>query len=364
MSLIKRGDVWHYDFTVKGIRYRGSTGHRSKTAARREEERQRADVVAGVPAARKVLSIREAADKWFASRAADKKSATTTALRLEIMLRHIGADTPLDAIAEPEIEEALQARRVEKTRQGRAPTNSTVNRDIIDTTLRPVLNYAGRVLKQPVASISWKDLRLAEPRGRERTFTGAEIDAWRAALPEWHRPVFDFVSRYGLRLREAFFPIDWFDPEAGRIVLRNRKNGGGQNIRLLDEDARRMAAMYGRAKAANLPTLWFREMRDGRLRAIHWRGFQSASASAGRKASIADARPVHDLRHHAATVLVRNTGNLHAVKELLGHDSIQSTMRYAHAHEDDVFNALRHTYDTKAETVAASPAPATKKIGT
>jgi hypothetical protein len=363
MALYKRGDVWHYDFTVKGERYRGSTGLRSKTAARQVEDRERELATLGEPR-REELTIEAAAAKWFTARAADTKSAKTTAIRLEIMLRLIGPSTLVSNIDTPEIEEAMQKRRHEVTRQGRAPTNSTVNRDLIDTTLRPILRYANRVLKQPTNEIEWTELRLTEPKGRDRTFTGAEIAAWRAALPKWHRAVFDFAARYGVRLREAFFSLDCVDAEAGRILLRGRKNGRGHNLRLLPEDKALVAALYSRAKAAELTTLWFRENADGSLSAIHWRGFQHASRTALDRAKIADARPAHDLRHHALSSLVRKTGNLAAAKRLAGHDDIASTMRYVHADDEDVFEAMRHAYVTSSVTEAKTPVESTVETGT
>lgn len=362
MSLYKRGEVWHYDFTVKGNRYRQSTGLRSKTAARKVEDAAKERAALG-QLARQELTLGEAAAKWFVARASDKKSAVTTAQRLEIMLRLMGAETPVSMIAEPEIEEAMQLRRKETTRQGKTPSNATINRDLIDTTLRPVLRYARRVLKQPVADIEWTELRLSEPKERDRTFSAEEINAWRAALPAWHRQVFDFAARYGCRLSEMFFPLDCVDVEGGRILLRNRKNGRGHSIRLLPEDKATIAALYSRAQAAKLPTLWFREMKNGELRPIHWRGFQSASQRALAAAKITDARPVHDLRHHAGTTLVRGTGNLAATKRLLGHDNIASTMRYVHADDDDVFEAMRHAYATKDATEPENPVESTVEHG-
>ena len=184
MSVFKRGEVFHYEFTINGERCRGTTKQTGVKAARLFEAAERARRSAPLAApAREVLTIEAVARRWYVARQADKKSAATVGIRLEIALRLIGADTPVDAIDAPDIEGAMQRRRLETTRQGKTPSNSTINRDLIDTTLRPILNYARRVLKQPVCEIEWRELRLAEPKGRDRAFTQAEISAWREALP-------------------------------------------------------------------------------------------------------------------------------------------------------------------------------------
>lgn len=352
MSLYKRGDVWWYDFTVKGERYRGSTQQISKTAARRVEADERERAALG-NVHRPIPTIEQAAAQWFRSRAEHRRSVKTIAQRIKIMLRLIGPDTPIDQIGTREVEAAVQRRRLETTRQGQAPTNGTVNRDLIDSTLRPILRYCANVLEYQVRPIAWAEVKLSEPKGRTRTFTAAEISAWRAALPAWHRPVFDFMARYGVRLREAFFDPSAFDPDIGEVAIRDRKNGVDLAIPLLPEDVRDFAARATRARAAGLPTIWYRETKAG-LTAIHWRGFQSASKSALAKAGILNARPAHDLRHHAATN-VRRSGDVMLVQMLLGHEDLASTARYAHADKRDLLKALRHasgTIDTWAD-----PAP-------
>jgi site-specific recombinase XerD len=69
-----------------------------------------------------------------------------------------------------------------------------------------------------------------------------------------------------------------------------------------------------------------------------------------------DVRPVHDLRHHAATTMLRRgkTSVAH-VQHMLGHQNIQSTMRYAHVDGEDVRAALRHAYDTTSDTAEKTP---------
>lgn len=348
MSLYKRGDVWWYDFTVNGERFRGSTQLRSKAAAQKVEdgERERAKLGASAPQS---LTLRAAADRWFAARMLGRASAKTTAIRLEIMLRHMDGSMDVSKITATTILQAIESRRMDVVGKGRkvakAPSNSTVNRDLIDTTLRPILNHAKRVLGAKVHDLPWADLKLPEPKDRDRPYTPAEREAWRSGMPEWHRPVWDFMDRYGVRLGEAFFPPENYDPEAGRVLLRVRKGGKPHTIRLLPEDRAEMNARYSRAVKAGLETLWFRDEGE-KLTPIHRRAFQSASRSALNKAGITNARPAHDLRHEAGTRLMRRTGNLAAVKRMLGHENIQSTMRYVHADDDDVFEALRHTYAT------------------
>lgn len=366
MSLYKRGDVWWYDFTINSERFRGSTQLRSKTAAKIAEDRERERAKLGASGARD-WTLEEAATRWFSARIAGRRSEKTTAQRLEIMIRHMGAAILIREIDAPQIAQAIEARRLDRIghnwASSRAPSNSTVNRDLIDTTLRPILNYAEKVLKAQVHKIPWADLKLSEPKERDRPYTAAEIEAWRAGLPEWHRPVHDFYRRYGVRLKEAFFPPEAFDPSTGRIVIRIRKNGRPHTIKLLPDDAADMTARYGRAREAGLQTVWFRDD-GGKLTPIRWRAFQSASRAALDRAGLKDAKPTHDLRHEAGTNLMRGSGSLAAVKRMLGHENIQSTMRYVHADDEDVFDALRHTYGTGAEKTVKRPVKSKRRTGT
>ena len=48
----------------------------------------------------------------------------------------------------------------------------------------------------------------------------------------------------------------------------------------------------------------------------------------------------HDLRHTRGTRILRQTGNLAAAQKALAHKNIRTTLRYAHAFDDDVRKAL------------------------
>lgn len=349
MALYQRGDVWHYSFTIRGRRYRGSTHCHRKGDARlvEEQERRRAEL-GGLSREGEDWSLEAVSDLFFTARGADKKSAADIAARIETTVRLIGRHTLVSEIGPKVIQAAIQARRLEPSRRGRPLSNATINRDLIDQTLRPMLRFAAHNLEIPVRQIVWRELRLPEPRGRTRTFKAQELAAWRANLPVWHRPVFDFFVRYGVRLREAFFHCDAVNLERGEVVLRTRKVGDDHVLPLLPEDVSDLAARIARARAAGIDTPWLRQMKDGSLRPITYGGFAWASRKALDKAGIEDARPAHDLRHHAATEITRR-GGLKAAQVVLGHASIISTQRYAHPNRADTLAALGHKIDYSDE---------------
>jgi len=359
MSLYKRADVWWYDFTADGNRYRGSTQQTSKAAAARVEGRERERAKLGAPHT-VVPTLKQAADRWFLARAADRRSGLTTALRLKVVMRHIDPSLLVTEIGTSHIEDAVQSRRMDVTHNHRAPTNGTVNRDIIDTTLRPILNYCADVLEIPMRKIAWTKVRLQEPKGRSRPLTPGELAEWREAFPDWHRPVFDFIALYGVRLREAFFPPEAVDPIEEQVTITNRKNGVDLILYLLPEDAAALAARATRAKAAGLTTVWYKDV-GGVLTPIHPRGFQSASKAALEAVGLKGLRPAHDLRHHAGSA-VRKAGDVLVAQMLLGHEDIASTGRYAHPDKDAMRAALRHAKDTMA--VQSGNSSTISKVGT
>lgn len=351
MSIRKRGEFWHYDFTLDdGVRRRGPTRQRSKAAALKIEARERERAALGETSQPEVWTLERAARAWFSARVeGQQKSVKDTAFRLKRTLELLGSHTLVTDVDDLMMEAAVQMLRLTPTRWGKVRKNGSVNRDLIDSTTRPLLLYCRRRLRiKGMIEIDWTKVRLREPKERVRDFTPDEMGAWETALPVWHRPLRDFLGRYGMRLSEAFFPLSAVNTETWEITVRGprRKNGRPHVIPLLDDDARDIAARMGRAQQAELDTVWFREMRSGELRPITPQGFQSASRAALLRAEITDARPAHDLRHHAGTAAMRAVGNLKVVQQLLGHQNIASTARYAHVNTDDLRRALRHAHGT------------------
>lgn len=354
MSLYQRGEIWHYDFFFQKERFRGPTGCTSKTKAARWLDQNRESIKLGKASSREAHTLGEAADKWFSNTVIGQKTERTSAMRLKILFRHIDRSLLVTDVGPREITDAVLGRRGEpilgsRPDKPKLPSNATVNRDIIDM-LRPILGYAEAALEEPVRRIKWSSLRLEEPKGRTRNFTPDELAAWRAALNEWHRPTFDFICRYGPRLSEAFFPPEAINVEACEITLFDTKNGTDHGLTIMEEDMPALAARKARAIEAGLDTIWYHDRGGGRLFPSNWKAFQVASMRALAQAGIVNAKPVHDLRHHAATTLHRQTGNLKLVQALLNHKDIASSARYAHTNKEDLRKALKQTYATISPT--------------
>lgn len=336
MSLTRRGRIWHYEFEIAGKRYRGTTRQTEKAKARTVEQRERDRITLGDE--ERTVTLKDASIAWWKARGCHLRSEATLAMRLEVLRRCLDFNLPVRSVDTPDVEKAMARRRGETTHNKRFPTASTVNRDVIDT-LRPILNYARKVMKvRGMPEIDWKALRLPEPKARVREFTAAEMTAIRAKLQTvpHHLAIFNFIATFGVRLREAWFPLDCLDVEGGRIFLRKRKGGDWHSIPIDEAWKRDLAARAGRAAKARLRFVWFWEDGDGGIHELSPNSFQSYMKTVLTDLKIRDARPAHDLRHHAATQYVRRTGSLAGAKRLLGHENIATTARYAHASEEDV----------------------------
>ena len=158
-----------------------------------------------------------------------------------------------------------------------------------------------------------------------------------ASLPHL-RPILVTALNTGMRKGEIL-PLTWdqVDLTARIIRLTDTKNGEGRDLPINDDLLATLQAI-----PRHLHT---QEGKDGRAEGYSClyvfcdgtgqpfgnvrRSFETAS----REAEITDFR-FHDLRHTFASWLVMNGTDLNTVKELLGHKTIEMTLRYAHLSPD------------------------------
>lgn len=347
MGVAKRGKVYHYEFVFNGQRFRGSTRETNKRAAEEYERRER-DRIKRLALGRHAegVTLMSALAAWFEGHARHLASARTIAFQLKVCERVFDMNTDVSVIDTGFIAQGIADRRAETTHNGRRPTNATVNREIIDT-MRPALKYARKHLRAEVQDIDWDDLRLKESGTRHYEFTAAEVRAVAETLLPHHRIILAFFARYGVRLKEAWFPLRNFDKDTGRIMLRERKGGEPHTIRLIPADLDMMRVRADRARNAGLNTVWYREHESGEISAVPPATFQTAMKRAYARVGIKGARAAHEWRHFAGTAFLRATGDLAAAQRLLGHAHVSTTRIYARPAEDAVYDAL--------QKMAASP---------
>jgi len=325
MSVYPKGRYWHYDFVYRGRRHYGSTGQETRRNAEAVERARRLEAATGTGQDAGDLTLDIAVSRYFDEVNHTLAEAVDLQRRINVVLDCVGKGKLLREIDTATIADAIRRRR---KYPGRTPAPATINRDLIDHTLRPLLNRARKVWgAKSLPAIDWRAVRLKEPKGIVREYSNAEINAWRDGLEPVPRLALDLMLTYGLRFGELFFVAADVDGVGARLTLRNRKAGDTLTIPLMPEHARTLAAMASTRQA------------DAYVFPYTYWGLMSRLRTAAAKAELG-ARAIHGARHHAATTLLRSTGNLKLTQRMLGHASIQSTMRYAHATENDLRDAL------------------------
>ncbi len=351
MSLFKPhgSKYWYYDFAVKGVRHYGSTGTASKEAAKEVEAAQRELVrrAAFFPDEKKKpqMTVKAAFDRYYVEVSGHLASADNHLTYMERLLT-LGADRYLADITDSDVAHLVAKRRATKARYSRDPvSNATVNRET--ELLSRIFRRARKVWKVDVGDqIDWSAHRLPEVDERIRELTADEESRLFAHLRADYQPMVRFALISGMRLSNLV-RLTWrqVDLSSGQITLKmkSRKPGGRSHTIPITPG---MIALLT-AEKGHHPIYVFtyvcaksrEKRRKGRRYPFSHDGWRRAWWDALQKAEIEDFR-FHDIRHTAATRIVRASGNLKVAQKLLGHTDISATTRYAHVTKDDVLNAL------------------------
>jgi integrase len=149
-------------------------------------------------------------------------------------------------------------------------------------------------------------------------------------FPE-HMEELNIAIQTGMRRSEQYERIDWSSVDLSRkdLYISNSKNGQGRHIPL-NAEARAAFERLRRARIGDGPIpiapegpIFIGRSGEPLFSPRHW--FEDAVERAGLKDFT-----WHDLRHTFASRLVMADVDIRTVAELMGHKSIQMTMRYAH----------------------------------
>lgn len=149
----------------------------------------------------------------------------------------------------------------------------------------------------------------------------------------------------------------WADIDYPAKVAWRTVKGGRRIKRPLTTEMVALIASQPQA-CAQVFTYVCQKSRKGRLKGerypISKDGWRKAWADALADAKVPDFR-FHDLRHTRGTRILRQTGNLAAAQKALAHKNIRTTLRYAHAFDDDVRAALEASESRTIPEVSPKP---------
>lgn len=174
---------------------------------------------------------------------------------------------------------------------------------------------------------------------RTRFLSEPEIEALLSECPRHLKPIVETAILTGMRLGEIL-SLKWEQIRNGLIMLEGGmvKSGKGRQIPV-NED---LDMVFKEVRRQNhlKSEFVFCDSQGRRFNDV-----RSSFSGACRRAGVENFR-FHDLRHTFASRLVMRGASIKAVQELLGHSTLNMTMRYAHLspeHLKDAVNLLNNT---------------------
>jgi integrase len=333
MAVYRRGDVWWYEFQFQGRRIRESSGFKNKTAALRAEAKRKADLInrrAGFTQTKLAPKFEEFVEKFLAWSKQQHRPKTQELHRTncDTLLRFFRGCW-LDEITQGMVEDFKLARIGEARRNandGSTVSRATVNRAL--TTLKLLFHHAekcGYAVLNPTKGVAY----LSEGDGRMRVVGFDEEIAYMTKASQPLKDIAQIILDTGLRPEEVFrIRIEHLD-FVGRTIFNpfGKTNAARRKVTMTEEVSALLKARVGEAKGPFI----FPSKKDPLLPIG---GVRKAHDAAVERARIKEHFRLYDLRHTFATRAVAAGVDLPTLSAILGHTSIQMTMRYVHPAEE------------------------------
>jgi len=322
MSVFKRGDVYWYSFVFDGHRIRESTKFSNLTAARRAETIRRAELAegrAGIARKKPRPTLEEFVKQEFLPWCKKEHEAhPRTHMRYEQSTRPLIAamgKLRLDLITSGHVEKF-------KLSRGREISSAGVNREL--AVLKQLLNLAIRqelLVRNPVIGVRF----LPEGPGSMRIVSHEEERRYLEAAHPTLRDVATMIIETGM-CPEEVFTIRTENVHLSKkylFVPIGKTNFRRRNVPLTERTIevlkRRLVACKGvylfpHRLDANRPMI--------DLHHVHHQAVATAK--------IWPSFRLYDLRHTFGSRMAMARVDLSTLKELMGHSTITTTMRYVH----------------------------------
>ncbi len=241
------------------------------------------------------------------------------------------------------------------TRMSKKTTvKATINREL--ATLKAFFNMAirdGKVDVNPVKEVKF----FKEDKKKERILTPEEIQRSLAVCNGHLRLIVQIALNTAMRLREILY-LKWYNVDFNRniIVVTKTKSKKNRNVPMNSLVTETLRGIERKSEYV------FCDPKTGEP----YHSIKTTFSKALKRAGLTGVR-FHDMRHLSATMMVMSGVDLATVKEILGHSSIEMTMRYAHPTTEGKMNAVKalerkmedlskHHSSTEAKVVTISKA--------
>lgn len=340
MGVRKRGNIYHYEFEYQSVKYRGTTGETSKTAANAVEAKVREEVKHQVKYGKlPEVTWGEVVERYLKTVIAIKKGTTdkskkSTVSRLDSATAYIGEDTFVSDITSASIHEYRDGLLMGKySTSGEALKSGSVGRILDD--VRAILTRCHEewgYLNKPVKVKSPK-----KDEGRDREMSKDEEARLIQHLAPHLLDFLIFTVNTGARKSEAL-QLTWRDVHLGHdtphVVLKKTKTDKPRTIPL---PLKAKVMLTQRLECAKEAGVFCED-----LNVITYEGNSVADpkkgwANACKKADVKDLT-MHDIRHTYACRMARKKVSIPQLQMLLGHKSVRMTMRYARLVPEDIMN--------------------------
>ena len=354
MSLFKRGNKWHFAFRFNGKRYRGSCKTSRAQEARKVESLVLARLLEGgrPPGSKKIPTLADFSNRffnWLESLPADRPPKPPTRRYYRVgwgLLRPASiAGMKLDHITtdHASIIEGSSA----------ANTNNALR------TLRRMLKKAHEWQLLSAVPI----VKLVEEHGREELIDPCmeqlllTVTARPRFTPKgkesrvgWEpfRTILLIMLDSGLRPGEIF-RMRWENIHWDEGVIFNPRGKSRKSRRYVPLTDRVKAALLGRKEVANGG--WVFPSKRARSGHITDREVSKQWLEAKRVAGVPEPVVLYCARHRFSTDAMEGTGNLMAVMDAMGHQSVNTTRIYSHTNVRQIREAIERRNQQLSVTV-------------
>lgn len=330
----KNSRFWHYDFQIRGRRFYGSCGTEDYAEAKTVEASARV-AASKAPEITRRYTLDQALGTYWQDVCQYQTSANTAKSQFAMILSVMDGKTAIDSLTNADLMNFVARRRAEVS-------NATANRQL--QALGRALRHMAKIHGAEVPPLNFSAVQAPEPEERVRELTWDEQDRLFEHLRPDLKPFVMFALLTGARLA-TICDLQWSDIDHDNARMNFRLKGGktmrfplGRDIKALLSalprsclpDHRRYVFTYEVQSRKDKPRRRITSTGGGLME--DWRGALTS-------AEILNFR-FHDLRHTFATRMLRQSGNLKLVSRLLGHADVETTTRYAHVMDSDLYDAI------------------------